>query len=72
MKQTHLKLTESSSKKLLELLDSVPDNKRDNTWHQLRSDIKKIIDIWSNIDRKKSHLSKINKQTKSILTKATD
>lgn len=72
MKQTHLKLTESGSKKLLKLLESVDLKDRDNVWNQLYSDVKKILDIWSNIDRRTSHLSKINKQTKPFLTKANE
>lgn len=58
MNNTHMKLSNASAKKLLDLLNDVPLNKRDSMWQQLFNDIKKIHDIWNNINIKRSYIQK--------------
>lgn len=63
MNNTQLNLSHANAKKLLSMLDDVPNNKRDSVWHQLYNDIKKICDIWNNISVRKSSVSKIKEQS---------
>ena len=67
MKNTRLNLTQAGANKVLEALEAVPHNKRDNAWILVHSDVKKIIEIWNNIDVRKDHMVKIARQAKTSL-----
>ena len=57
MNNTYLKLTEDTNKRLIELLESVPMNKRDIIWNQLNKDLLKSKNIWEAIKKKRKLLN---------------
>jgi hypothetical protein len=65
MKNTQLNLTQAGATKLLKVLEAVPQNERDTTWMLVHADIKKIVEIWNNIDVRKEHMVKISRQAKT-------
>lgn len=64
MKNTWLKLTKIKCDKLIEALDNIPMSKRDPTYNQLLLEIKQINDIWSHINVKAIHRSKVKNTIK--------
>lgn len=67
MKNTYLSLNNTSSSKLLDILNKVPKEDRDSSWRNLHDEVSKIVDVWSNIDIRSMHLSKIHAKAKRFL-----
>lgn len=65
MKNTSIKLTDAKCAKIMAGLDNLPQSERDNTWNQIREEIKQVQDVWKNIDIKAFHRSKVVDRAKS-------
>lgn len=65
MNNTWIKLTDVRCNKLMEALESMPMSKRDNTWNQLKLEIKQVQDMWKHIDIRALHRSQVSERAKS-------